>query len=87
MAAFVPNLGNGELSFLIDISHLHGVGPNDRDPLKLFVPAKNTKQARFSIFYAGARGWNRIPSVIRCSKSLNILKANYKMHLLNNLKC
>ena len=87
MAKYIWKSLNGELSFLIDISHLHGVGPNDRDPLKLFVPAKNTKQARFSIFYAGAREWNRIPSVIRCSKSLNILKANYKTHLLNNLKC
>ena len=85
-AKAIWKLLNGETLFLNNMIKLHGLKHNDRDHLKLLVPAKNSRQARLSIFYAGARGWNKIPLHIRKSKSLGILKRTYRNYLISQLK-
>ena len=85
-AKAIWKLLNGETLFLNNMIKLHGLKHNDRDHLKLLVPAKNSRQARLSIFYAGARGWNKIPLHIRKSKSLGILKHTYRNYLISQLK-
>ena len=57
----------------------------DRGNGSFHLPFRRTELTQSSIAYSGVQTWNKIPSEIRMSSSLNVFKEKYKDYLLERL--
>ena len=58
---------------------------NVRNPDELYVPYARLDVRKFSLKMAGAKLWNVLPNYIKESSSIDILKQNLKIYVIDNM--